>query len=492
MRKGFQFIGLFLVFFITILIVNTVRIGSTSVEIQKAELKQVNIQKAVDRLSKGLKIPTISKMNSDNIEYIHFNNFHKLLRNEYPGVFKTLDVNTINTHSLLFKWEGQDQTKLPILLMAHMDVVPIDQQSLDQWTYPPFNGTKDSTTVWGRGAMDDKGSLFAIMESISHLIDLGFTPKQTIYIAFGHDEEIGGNEGAKFSADYFISQGITFDFVLDEGGGISNELGMGIDKQVAFVAVSEKGYITLELVAKDSGGHSSMPGKETTIGILANAISKLQANPLPPQLDGPIKHMLNAMAPELGFLPRIVMASQWLFGGLLDGILSENPAGNAMVRTTTAPTIFSAGVKDNVIPAQAKAMVNFRIIPGDTPESVIQMVREIVDDPRIEVRQPEGGFGRDPAPVSDPNSDQFKFLSYKIQEVFPGTVVVPGVSPGGTDTKHFVDLSPNIFRFSPIETQDGDLKRIHGIDERIGINAFEKGIQFYIYLIESLNQETRL
>ena len=376
--------------------------------------------------------------------------------------------------------------------MAHMDVVPIDQQSLNQWTYPPFNGTKDSTTVWGRGAMDDKGSLFAIMESISHLVDSGFTPMQTLYIAFGHDEEIGGNKGAKFSADYFKAKGITFDFVLDEGGGISNELGIGLDKKVAFVAISEKGYLTLELVAKSTGGHSSMPDKETTIGILSDAISKLQNNPLPAQFDGPIKYMLNAMAPEMDFMSRMVMANQWIFKGLLDKILSEKPSGNAMVRTTTAPTIFSAGIKDNVIPAQAKAMVNFRIIPGDTPESVIQMVREIVDDRRIEVRQPEGGFGREPAPVSDPLSDQFKFLSYKIQEVFPGTLVVPGVSPGGTDTKHFVDLSPNIFRFSPIETQEGDLKRIHGIDERIGINAFEKGIQFYIYLIESLGQETKL
>ncbi len=492
MKNVLKGVGILLGIFIGILVFNTLRIGGGGDKIESADLKPVHIQQAVDRLSDGLKIPTISQMNSGEIDYTHFVSFNAFLRREYPNVFTRLDVHTINTHSLLFKWSGQDETKLPILLMAHMDVVPIDQQSLDQWTHPPFDGTTDSTTVWGRGAMDDKGSLFAIMESVSHLIETGFTPKQTIYIAFGHDEEIGGTQGAKFSADYFKSKGITFDFVLDEGGGISKELGMGLDKQVAFVAVSEKGYVTLELVAKGAGGHSSMPGKETTIGILATAISKLQANPLPAQLDGPIKHMLNAMAPEMGFIPRMVMANQWIFGGLLDGILSENPSGNAMVRTTTAPTIISAGVKDNVIPAQAKAMVNFRIIPGDTPESVIQMVRDIIDDERIEVRQPEGGFGREPAPVSDPNSDQFNFLSYKIQEVFPGTVVVPGVSPGGTDTKHFVDLSPNIFRFSPIETQEGDLKRIHGIDERISISAFEKGIQFYIHLIESLGKDQKL
>lgn len=492
MKNVLKGVGGLLGLFIIILLFNTFRIGSNEDHIEAVDLKPVNIKAAVDRLSGGLKIPTISQMDSDNIDYTHFVNFNAFLRREYPNVFHTLDVNTINTHSLLFKWTGEDETKLPILLMAHMDVVPIDQQSLDQWTHPPFDGTTDSTTVWGRGAMDDKGSLFAIMESVSHLIGSGFTPKQTIYIAFGHDEEIGGTQGAKFSADYFKSKGVTFDFVLDEGGGISNEMGIGIEKQVAFVAVSEKGYVTLELVAKDSGGHSSMPGKETTIGILANAIAKLQANPLPAQLNGPIKHMLNALAPEMGFLPRMVMANQWIFGGVLDGILSANPSGNAMVRTTTAPTIFSAGVKDNVIPAQAKAMVNFRIIPGDTPESVIQMVTDIIDDTRIEVRQPDGGFGREPAPVSDPNSDQFKFLSYKIQEVFPGSVVVPGVSPGGTDTKHFVDLSPNIFRFSPIEMQGGDQKRIHGIDERVGIKAYEKGIQFYIHLIESLGKDQRL
>ncbi len=492
MKNVLKGLGSLILILIIILLFNAFRMGSDQIPIKAVDLMNVNTEKAVTRLSGGLKIPTISQMNKGEIDYTHFVNFNAFLRREYPNVFNTLDVHSINTHSLLFKWPGQDETKRPILLMAHMDVVPIDQQSLDQWTHPPFNGTTDSTTVWGRGAMDDKGSLFAIMESVSHLIDSGFTPMQTVYIAFGHDEEIGGANGAKFTADYFSEQGIKFDFILDEGGGISNELGIGIDKQVAFVAVSEKGYVTLELVAKGTGGHSSMPARETTIGILANAIAKLQANPLPAQMDGPIKHMLNAMAPEMGFLPRMVMANQWLFGGLLDGILSKNPSGNAMVRTTTAPTIFSAGIKDNVIPAQARAMVNFRIIPGDTPESVIQMVTEIIDDSRIEVRQPDGGFGREPAPVSDPNSDQFKFLSYKIQEVFPGIVVVPGVSPGGTDTKHFVDLSPNIFRFSPIETGEGDLKRIHGIDERIGIDAFEKGIQFYIHLIESLGEEKKL
>ena len=273
-------------------------------------------------------------------------------------------------------------------------------------------------------------------------------------------------------------------FILDEGGGITSGKSFGLEKPIAFVAVSEKGYMTLELVAKGTGGHSSMPKKETTIGILAKAITKLQDNPLPARLGGPIKHMFKVIGAEMDLLPRIIMANQWLFEGLLERIFTSSPAGNAVIRTTTAPTIISAGIKDNVIPAQAKAMVNFRIIPGDTPENIVDMVREIIDDPRVEVNHPEGQFGREPAPVSDPDAQQFKFLARNIYEVFPLAVVVPGISPGGTDTKHFLDLSPNIYRFSGIGgTDNSDLKRVHGIDERIGIKAYEKGSSFISTLL---------
>lgn len=390
----------------------------------------INIQKAVDRLAGGIKIPTISQTNTNKIDYTHFVNFNRYLRREFPKVFRTLEPYTINKHSLILKWGGTQPLKKPILLMAHMDVVPIDDQSLDQWTFPPFSGTADEEIIWGRGTMDCKGNLFAIMESVDQLIANGYQPVQTIYIAFGHDEEIGGNEGAKKSAEFFRKNNIEFDFILDEGGGITSGKSFGLEKPIAFVAVSEKGYMTLELVAKGTGGHSSMPKKETTIGILAKAITKLQDNPLPARLGGPIKHMFKVIGAEMDLLPRIIMANQWLFEGLLERIFTSSPAGNAVIRTTTAPTIISAGIKDNVIPAQAKAMVNFRIIPGDTPENIVDMVREIIDDPRVEVNHPEGQFGREPAPVSDPDAQQFKFLARNIYEVFPLAVVVPGISPG--------------------------------------------------------------
>ena len=209
-----------------------------------AKLMNINIQKAVDRLSGGINIPTISQMNSAKIDYTQFLDFNRYLRREFPKVFNTLESYTINKHSLILKWSGAQPLKKPILLMAHMDVVPIDEQSLDQWTFPPFSGTADEEIIWGRGTMDDKGSLFAIMESVDQLIANGHQPAQTIYIAFGHDKEIGGNEGAKKSAEYFRKNGIDFDFILDEGGGITSGKSFGIEKAVAFVAVSEKGYMT--------------------------------------------------------------------------------------------------------------------------------------------------------------------------------------------------------------------------------------------------------
>lgn len=189
-----------------ILLFNTYNIETVRPMGNTVKLENIDIQKAVDRLSGGIKIPTISQMNSDKIDYTHFVNFNRYLRREFPRVFNTLESYTINKHSLILKWNGAQPLKKPVLFMAHMDVVPIDGQSLDQWTHPPFGGKADEEIIWGRGTMDCKGNLFAIMESVDQLISNGFQPAQTIYIAFGHDEEIGGNEGAKKISRIFSEQ----------------------------------------------------------------------------------------------------------------------------------------------------------------------------------------------------------------------------------------------------------------------------------------------
>ncbi len=446
---------------------------------------------AAARFSAALQFRTISFPPPAEPDTAQFFALHRYLASTYPGVHEQLSLEGVGPHglSMLYTWEGRDPDRTPVVLMGHQDVVPIIPGTEAEWTHPPFSGRIADGYVWGRGSMDDKSSVLAILEAVELLVAAGFQPERTYYLAFGHDEELGGTHGAAAIAALLESRGAgEFALVLDEGGAITEGLLPGVEGTTAIIGIGEKGYLSLDLVARAEGGHSSTPPATTAIGILANAIERLESNPFPADLDAGGLTLLEAVAPEMPFVQKLVFANRWLFDPLIKRLLNASPETSAMLRTTTAATMLSAGVKDNVLPIDAKATVNFRILPGETVESVTARVQAVIDDDRIEVTAwPESG--RNPSAMSDPEGEAFEMLARTIRQTVPGDVLVaPYLVMGGTDAKYYSSRSTNVFRFLAAKMEEGDMVRVHGTNERLSVASFGNSIRFFVQLIRNTEE----
>jgi carboxypeptidase PM20D1 len=324
----------------------------------------------------------------------------------------------------------------------------------------------------------------AICEAVEHLVATGVSPRRTVYLAFGYDEEVGGRRGAAHIADLLGARNIRPEFVLDEGGALADGLVPGVGATVALVGIAEKGYVTVELTAQAEGGHSSMPPRETAVGMLSAALTRLERHQMRRAIRGPTADLFDRLGPELPFAARLAMANRWLLGGLVERSFGASPAGNAMLRTTTALTVLQAGVKENVLPSSARALVNFRILPGDSVAGVVEHVRRVVHNPRIGIR-PLGETVSEPSPVSSPASEPFQLVARTIRAVTPGTIVTPWLVVGGTDARHYTALTPNVLRFVGIRIGKDDLRRIHGTDERVAVGAYVDAVRIYLQLLRS-------
>jgi carboxypeptidase PM20D1 len=438
---------------------------------------------AGSHLAQALTFRTVSLESGGPVDTAAFRQLHLFLETTYPMVHQQLSREVIGGLSLLFTWQGRDASLAPVVLMAHQDVVPVTPEALDRWTHPPFAGQVADGFVWGRGAMDDKAGMIGIFEAVEALLSQGFQPARTIYLAFGHDEEVGGVYGAGVIADTLRARGMTSPaMVLDEGGALSEGMA-GLAGPVALIGVAEKGYVTLQLKVDAEGGHSSMPPRETAIGILSTAITRLEAHPFPPRLTPAVQGMFEQMAPAMSGSARLAMANLWLFKPLVIRRLLGTPQTASMLRTTTAPTVFHAGVKDNVLPQSATASVNFRLLTGDTRVSVLEAVRRTVADDRVEVTEQ---LGMDPSPVSQTSGPAFDMLAATIRQSAAGRYpVVPFLVMGGTDAKYYAAISDRVYRFMPWRLGQGDFERVHGTDERLAVAAFADGIRFYARLIRN-------
>ncbi len=486
MKKFFKLIFFGLILFIVYLLYNTFTFESKQVSVDKISPILVNEFAAI-HLSEAIQIKTVSNENPNDIDTSEFDKFTAFIKETYPLCDSLLVMKSFNNYSQLFTWKGTDSSLKPIVLMAHIDVVPVINKNRSSWKQDPFGGNIIENTIWGRGTIDDKVSVIGILEAVEYLLEVGFKPKRTLYLAFGHDEEIGGLNGALAIANYLESEHIIAKFVLDEGGVITQGLVPGIKKDVAIIGVSEKGFVTVELSVEIEGGHSSMPAKETAIDVISSAVSKLKRNPLKAHISEPLQGFIDFVGPEMTYPNKLVFANSNLFESVITGIYENSASTNAMVRTTTSPTIFNSGVKENVIPLQASATVNFRILPGETSETVIEHVKQTIDDSRIELNYSE--FFSEPSKVSPTDSYGFKTIQKTIGETFGDIIVSPTLVVGGTDSKHFKNVSDNIYRFLPIHINNDNIKSFHGINERISVSGFENTIRFYIQLIDNSTVE---
>ena len=486
MNLGMKVVSLFLLVFtilVAVVLTNTGRFGSK--QIQVSPIQEVNVDKngAVERLSKVVQFRTVSYPNVSNFDPEEFVGLREYLEEAFPGVHASLHREVIGDYSLLYSWEGTDRRRKPILLMSHLDVVPVESAALKEWKHPPFSGHVGDGFVWGRGTLDIKSGAMGILEAVEFLLDEGFQPECDVYLAFGHDEEVGGANGNKQIAALLEERGVKLQYVLDEGGVILHDVIPGVAEPVAYVAVAEKGYFGLKLTGKAPGGHASMPPPQTAVGIVAAAIHNLESNPLPASLEGVTGQMLNYLGPEMSFLQRLVIANRWLFAPLIKRQFQANPSTNATMRTTTAATMIGGGVARNVLPKTAWAVVNFRLLPGQHSAEVLEYVKNTVNDSRVEYEA--SGTMSEPSVISDIESEDFKTLHVTIREVFPNVVVTPALAVVTTDSRHYEGIAENTFRFIPTRMAKEDLRRPHGIDERISVENYMEIIRFFVQQIRN-------
>jgi carboxypeptidase PM20D1 len=454
-----------------------------AVEIPDTRAYEIDPDAAAGRLSEAVRFRTVSLVEETD-DRAPFQQFHSWLLQTYPAFHAVARRELIGELSLLYTWEGADPAQPPILLLAHQDVVPVPEDTREAWQVDPFGGAIRDDAVWGRGTIDDKGSLVAILEAAEHLAREGRAPRRTIMFAFGHDEEIGGDGGALQIARTLADRGVHVWFALDEGL-------LALDRHpltggpAAMIGIAERGAGTLRIRATGQPGHSSMPPPETAVSLVAEAVDRIHAMPIEQRLEGgPALGMMRALAPELSFTNRMAVANEWLFAPLLRERMSGNPAARALLGTTVAPTVISGGVRENVLPAEATALINFRIHPRDDAADLLRRARQAVADMEgvsVEWAEPP----REASGVSSTTSSSYALIAALSHDMLPDAPVAPGLVLAGTDSRHYADVAENVYRFQPIMLTAEDLERPHGINERLSVANLERMIRFYIGLMEA-------
>ena len=441
---------------------------------------------AVATLSEAVRLKTISYQDPGKVDRKPFEEFHALLERTYPNVHSKLEVEKINDLSLLFTWKGKDPALAPVMLMGHIDVVPTDEISRAEWKHPPFSGEVADGFIWGRGTLDDKQAILGQLEAVEALLATGYRPERTIYLAYGHDEEVGGNNGAKKIAELLKQRGVELEVAIDEGLAIVDGIVPGTSVPVGLIGIAEKGFLTLFLEVNSTGGHSSMPPKQTAVGVLARAVARLEDNQVPATISGPVALMFDHLGPEMNPVFRTLFANLWLFGPVIMAQLEAKNSTNATLRTTTAVTMISGSPQDNVLPKQARAAINFRIHPRDSIDSVIAHVEKHKHDDRVKIVREGDGFGSEPSAVSSTESRGYKAIATSVRQVWPDFVVGPSLMVGATDSRHMEAIAKDVYRFSALILENEDTARIHGINERIAIEDYKKSITYYGQLIRNL------
>ena len=436
---------------------------------------------AAQHLAEAVRIRTVSHQDRAENDWAEWDRLHAWLAATYPAAHAAMTREILPNKALVYSWTGSDPKLAPIVLMAHQDVVPVTPGTEGDWKHPPFDGVIAEGAVWGRGSIDDKGSLVTIFESLEALAKTGFRPKRTIMIVSGQDEEAGGS-GARAAAELMKSRGVKAEWVLDEGMAVVTDFPM-VDKPVAVVGLAEKGYATLKIVARAPGGHSSAPPAETGVETLSRAVLAITGKPFPMKFDGPGAAMIRAIAPEASLPMRVVVANTWLFGGLLKSQLAKSPASAATLHTTIAPTMLKGSPKENVLPQDATAWINYRIAPGQTADEVMAHARAATRGLNVELSW-EGGGGNDPSPVSSTSSEGWKLLAALGSE--GGTIpVAPGLVTAGTDSRYMTGVARDVYRFAPMHASIEEFSMIHGTNEHMTVENLRRLTDFYTRLIAS-------
>ncbi len=437
------------------------------------------IDRAVAKLQALVRIPSVSDRDPARVDTATFDRLLDELRRQFPLLHERLELTRVGSHGLLFRWPGRGDDK-PVVLMAHVDVVPVDESA--PWQYPAFSAEIVDGAVWGRGTLDDKGCVTAICEAVERLLEVGHEPAQDVWLSFGCDEEVSGT-AAVAAVDELEARGVRPWLVLDEGGAVAHEAFPGVRRPVAAIGVAEKGTTSVELRVQGRGGHSSVPARNGPTVRLARAILRIDRSPMPARVPPTTVELMRRLAPHLPlpFRPLLSRADR-MQPLLARALTSAGPEAAAMARTTFAVTTLEGSPALNVIASSATAGVNIRVMPGDTVDDVLAHLRRVVADPDVRITVVERG---EASPVS-PVDEVFDHGAGLAAEHFPDAVVAPYVQTGATDSRHFTRITDHVYRFAPFRMDAAQRRAIHSYDEHLGVDAFLAGVDWHQALIAGL------
>ena len=440
-------------------------------------------ERVVSALQALVRVPTVSDRDPARIDTDAFDRLLAELASQFPLQHERLELTRVGSHGLLFRWAGASDAK-PVVLMAHLDVVPVDGEA--PWQHDPFGGeihdSEVGPAIWGRGTLDDKGCVAAICEAVETLLEAGHTPAQDVWLSFGCDEEVSGTAAPEAVA-VLRERRVRPWLVLDEGGAVAAGALPGLKFPLGVIGVTEKGTTSLELVAEGRGGHASTPARNGPTARIARAIMRLEKAPFPASVPEPTRELLRRIAPRTQFPLRQILTHVNRFDRLVTRMFSTSgPEARAMTRTTVAATTLSGSPALNVVASTARAGLNVRIMPGQTVDEVVRLIKVIIRDKRVRVEVVEAG---EPSPIS-PMGDAFELLEQCIGEVFPDALATPYVMMAATDSRHFTAISEHVYRFAPFRMTKAQRQAIHSYDEHLGVADLVDGARWYQLLIERL------
>lgn len=440
----------------------------------------VDANEAARALSELVRCKTVSHADAVGDDLAEFDKLVALLPTLFPRVHAACSFEKIGTRGLIYRWQGASAEN-PLVLTAHYDVVPVDASA---WDGDPFSGEISEGIIHGRGTLDTKCTLSAILTAAETLLAQGFTPARDVYFCFAGDEEVMG-VGARSIVETLEKRGITPLCVVDEGGAIVEKVFPGVDKPCALIGVAEKGTSNYGFSVRAKGGHSSAPLPNSPVDILAQACLNLKKKPFPFRVTEPAALLIDNLARHSSFVYRLIFANLWLFKPVLDTICQKSGGElNALFRTTTAFTVFKAGDAANVLPSAADMLVNLRILPGETLEGTLEALRTKTADERVEVNLVRG---QGPSACSGTDGAGYAALCRAIGEVYPGVLISPYLMIAGSDARHYERICKHVYRFSGMPLSVAERRMIHGANEQIPVAKQADTARFFMRMIVNAN-----
>ncbi|MBQ8751772.1 MAG: M20 family peptidase [Clostridia bacterium] len=468
-----------LVLFLAVVLIRSLRFRPRPETPVAASPVSLDRDKVVADMAAMVRCKTVSNRDEALVEQAEFEKFRQLLQERFPRIHESCTLKRLGNSGLLYHLPGRSAEK-PSVLMAHYDVVPVDEEG---WDKPAFEGLIEDGCIWGRGTLDTKSTLCGAVEALEQLLSEGYVPENDLYLSFSGEEEIDG-ESCPAIVSYLEEQGVTPSLVLDEGGAVVERVFPGVNRECALIGIAEKGGVNFDLTLHSEGGHASTPPVHTVLGKLSRAVCRLEAHPFRYQLTKPAAEMFDTLGRHSSFLFRMIFANLWCFAPLLD-LIGRLIGGeiNAMVRTTVAVTRMEGSHAYNVLPPKASFGINMRLLGEDTIESVAARLKKVVKNDKIAISLVNG---MNPSICSDTDGDGWRTLTTAIRQTWPEALVSPYLMMACSDSRHYCRITDKVYRFSAMRLSKEERGMVHGNNERIPIDTLMQTAEFYVRLLKML------